>query len=684
MSLTAFEIDDLYRLGWVEEPAISPDGAWVAYVRVSVDRLANRYRRAIWLASTNGVQQRKLTAGAKADTSPRWSPDGTQIAFVSNRDEKPQVYLIDVAGGEARVLTSHAQGAFAPAWSRDGRRIAFLASTTPAERAREDEPAPSAPADELEGRQQRERTAHDDEQRFDPRVITRMPYRSGTTYDDGRQTHLYLIDVPIDHLAESTPARRITDGELGFGPPAWAYDGTALYAALGRDIDADTLFGFNDIVRIDIPATGIATPVRLTAPGYTYGEPQVSPNGAWVAARCNDEQHPLARATTIILIATTGGEVHNLTASADLDLDQFCWSPTSDALYFTAGSWGEQPVYRVPVTAEQSGVQTAFAAEKRYIGELTVGPQGRIAFIAGSPANPCDLFVRNPDGSERRLTNLGDWIAAERDIAPFEELRYRSTDGQIVQGWVLYPPDFAPEHPAPLAVHIHGGPHLMWAPGYRGMWHEYQVNAARGYITFFCNPRGSDGYGETWRDGVHGDWACAGNDILAGIDLLIARGHVDTAKIAITGGSYGGYMTAWLLSHDSRFACGVAARGVYDLNSFYGTSDAHELIEFEFDGKPWEQRELLWHQSPLSHAHQITAPLLLLHAELDWRVPIAQAEQLFNNLRRRKIPTELVRYPREGHELTRSGEPKHRADHMRRTLEWFDRYCGSLKPKADK
>jgi dipeptidyl aminopeptidase/acylaminoacyl peptidase len=202
-----------------------------------------------------------------------------------------------------------------------------------------------------------------------------------------------------------------------------------------------------------------------------------------------------------------------------------------------------------------------------------------------------------------------------------------------------------------------------------------QVNAARGYITFFCNPRGSDGYGAAWRDGVRGAWSAAADDILAGMELLIARGHVDTTRIAVAGGSYGGYMTAWLIAHQQRFACAVAARGVYDLISFHGTSDAHELIEFEFDGFPWQQHDLQWQQSPLAHAHQIVTPLLLLHAELDWRVPISQAEQLFSNLRRRRIPVELVRYPREGHELTRAGEPEHRADHMRRTLEWFDRYC---------
>jgi Dipeptidyl aminopeptidases/acylaminoacyl-peptidases len=207
------------------------------------------------------------------------------------------------------------------------------------------------------------------------------------------------------------------------------------------------------------------------------------------------------------------------------------------------------------------------------------------------------------------------------------------------------------------------------------MWHEWQVAAARGYVVFFCNPRGSEGYGELWRDAIRGNWGEAdAPDILAGIDALVARGYIDPNRIGVTGGSYGGYMTAWLIGHDDRFACAVAARGVYNLLTQHSTSDAHELIEIEFGGFPWELYEELWDHSPLAHAHKIKTPLLLLHSELDYRVPISEAEQLFAILRRQKKVVELVRYPREGHELTRSGEPRHRADHMRRTLEWFDRY----------
>jgi dipeptidyl aminopeptidase/acylaminoacyl peptidase len=312
----------------------------------------------------------------------------------------------------------------------------------------------------------------------------------------------------------------------------------------------------------------------------------------------------------------------------------------------------------------------------RIISEFDISPDGDVVFIAGGPDNPCDLFLRRPDGQELQLTHINDTLLASRTIAATEELVYRAPDGREVQAWLLYPPGFDPTNSYPLAVHIHGGPHVMWGPGTRSMWHEWQANAARGYVVLFCNPRGSEGYGEQWRDAIHANWGVAdAPDILAGIDATIARGGIDTARIAVTGGSYGGYMTTWLIAHSDRFACAVSARGVYNLLSEHSTSDAHELIEFEFDGYPWERYERLWQHSPLAHAHKITTPLRILHSEQDYRVPISEAEQLFAILRRRKHVVELVRYPREGHELTRSGEPRHRADHMERTLEWFDRYC---------
>ncbi|MCS6886876.1 S9 family peptidase [Chloroflexus sp.] len=673
-TLSRFKIDDLYELGWLEDPRLSPDGQLVAVVWVTVDRVNNGYHRQIALVSTVGGPLRRFTRG-KQDRQPRWSPDGKWLAFVSNRDdERGQIYIIPVNGGEAQQLTNMPNGASDPAWSPDGRWIAFLSPVNAEEQAREDAgETPPPPADAWEARRAREQRQHEEELRHDPRVVTKLPYRSGTSYFDDRRRHIYMIEVNPEAETSAIP-RRLTSGDLHYSAPVWMPAGDALLSTATRDPEADSLFAYYDVVRIPIDGSLLQA---LTRPGFSYFDPQPSPDGSQIAFLRLNEERLLGEGRRVAIIPAEGGEPHDLTAHTDLNVEQFHWQPDGQGVLFSAGWRGEAHVYQIglPGTPTYRNGATLVGGP-RIVSEFDVGRDGSIAFVAGSAENPCDLFFRSADGHERRLTAINDRLLSQRLIAPIEEIVYLAPDGNEVQGWVLHPPDFDPANRYPLAVYIHGGPHVMWGPGFRTMWHEWQVAAARGYVVFFCNPRGSEGYGELWRDAIRGKWGEAdAPDILAGIDALVARGYIDPQRIAVTGGSYGGYMTAWLIGHDDRFACAVAARGVYNLLTQHSTSDAHELIEIEFGGFPWELYEELWDHSPLAHAHKITTPLLLLHSELDYRVPISEAEQLFAILRRQKKVVELVRYPREGHELTRSGEPRHRADHMRRTLEWFDRYC---------
>jgi len=672
-TLQPFKIDDLYELGWLEDPRLSPDGRYVAVVWVTVDRVGNSYHRHIALVPTDGSKPLRRFTRGKQDQQPRWSPDGQWLAFVSNRDdERGQIYLISVNGGEARQLTNHPNGASDPAWSPDGRYIAFLAPVNADEQAREDAgDSPPPPADAWEARRAREQRQHDEELRTDPRVITKLPYRSGTSYFDDRRRHIYVVEVNDD----DTPAtpRRLTSGDLHYSAPVWMPDGLALLSTATRDPEADSLFAYYDVVRIPLDGS---RPQPLTSAGFSYFDPRPSPDGRQIAFLRLNEARLLGEGRRVAIIPATGGEPHDLTAHTDLNVEQFHWQPDGQGVLFSAAWRGHAHVYQIglPGTPTYRNGMTLVGG-MRIVSEFDVGRDGSIAFIAGSADNPCDLFWRSADGQEHRLTRINEHLLSQRIIVPIEEMLYLAPDGSEVQGWTLHPPDFDPARRYPLAVYIHGGPHIMWGPGFRSMWHEWQVAAARGYVVFFCNPRGSEGYGELWRDAIRGNWGEAdAPDILAGIDALVARGYIDPNRIGVTGGSYGGYMTAWLIGHDDRFACAVAARGVYNLLTQHSTSDAHELIEIEFGGFPWELYEELWDHSPLAHAHKIKTPLLLLHSELDYRVPISEAEQLFAILRRQKKVVELVRYPREGHELTRSGEPRHRADHMRRTLEWFDRY----------
>ncbi len=671
-------IADLYDIEWLEDPRISPDGAWIAYVRVTPDRTRNTDRRAIWLATPEG-ECKQFTAGTHQDHTPRWSPDGKTLAFVSTRsDDKPQIYLIPVDGGEARPLTSMPSGATEPAWSPNGSQIAFLSRVHEAERAKEDageEEEP--PADPWEAKRRKEQRKHEEEERVDPRVITRLPYRSGTSFLDGRHSHIYVISVQTEE-DEGKP-RRLTDGDIDFGPPAWTTDGQAILSHTARDPEADSLFLHQDLVRIDVASGAME---RLSHDDrFTDFAPRPSLDGRWIAYTRMPEERPLGWGPRLAVMpaAGTSADARDLSLVLDRPIEDFRWSPDSQVIYFNVEDQGNTHLYRVALNSSEP---ERILDGTRSIDMFDVpawsasGDHPPIAFVASTPTAPSDLYLRTPAGAEQPLTQINADYLAEKATQTPEEVRFTAPDGQAIQGWIVKPPNFDPSHKYPMIVDIHGGPHVMWGPNFRTLWHEWQVFAARGYVVFFCNPRGSEGYGHAFQDAIHDNWGYAeGPDILAGIDHVVSQGYVDPDRMCVTGGSYGGYMTTWLVGHDDRFAAAATQRGVYNLTSFYGTSDAFELIEVEFDGDPWSITDKLHHHSPLAYAPNIHTPLLILHSEQDYRVPISDAEQLFAVLRRLGREVQFVRYPREGHELSRSGEPKHRVDRLQRIVGWFDRYC---------
>jgi len=277
---------------------------------------------------------------------------------------------------------------------------------------------------------------------------------------------------------------------------------------------------------------------------------------------------------------------------------------------------------------------------------------------------------------ERRLSGLNADFLERKRVQPVEELWHESDDGTEVQGWLIKPPGFRKDRKYPLAVEIHGGPHVMWSAAEATMWHEWQLLASAGYVVFFCNPRGSDGYGFAFKDAIHDDWGGPDMaDILSGVDHVVKRGFVDERRLCVTGGSFGGFMTAWIVGQDRRFAAAVAQRGVYEMLSFYGTTDVSRLIEWEFDARPWEDPLKLWAAAPIAHAEKIQTPLLILHSENDFRVPIAGAEELFVALRKLGKTVKFVRFPEEGHELSRSGQPKRVVKRLEHILAWFEEHA---------
>lgn len=668
----SISVDDLYRITTIEDPRLSPDGQWIAYVQVTVDKMDNSYRRNIWLVSTDGGDPVQMTRSGK-DSQPRWSPDGTQLAFVSSRDKKPQIYLLRVAvpGGEARPLTTMPNGAGSPAWSPNGTQIAFLANVNSEERAKEDrDEEDPQPASKLEARQQDERREHEESQRWEPRPIWRIPYRAGTSYLDDRYAQIYVMSV-LESDEKAKP-RRLTDIDAHHDQPHWSPDGNHILTARSTTPDADQPTRQNTVFRIQVES---AEAEQLTGDSHSDFTPLPSPDGAWIAyLRLPRGEHYNERDTRLALIPTTGGEPRDLNAELDRAAGTFRWLADSSALIFSAETEGSTHICRAPVA--DSPVETLLTGV-REIASFDISADGGIAFTAATPDNPSELYWL-PTGAAAaiQMTNVNQAFLDSVTVQPTHEIRFTADSGDSLQGWYLLPVGYEEGQQYPLALNIHGGPHIMWSASTQSMWHENQCLAAAGYVVFFCNPRGSAGYGEAFQIALHAQWGdVAYNDIMAGVDTMIAKGFVDADRLAVTGGSYGGYMTAWIISHTGRFKAAVSQRGVYNLLSFFGTTDIPMFLNDEWGTLPWDDPVFLWEHSPIAHAHKIKTPLLIEHGENDFRVPVSEAEQLFAYIRRNGGTVKMIRFPRAGHEMSRSGEPQQRASRLNHIIEWFNTYC---------
>ena len=663
--LSPFLAEDFYELNYALDPRIAPDGKAIAYVvqKVSLDRKG--YQSALWLCDAAGKSHKRFTAGEKRDHSPRWSPDGTRIAFVSNRSGRNQLWLIGLDGGEAEQLTYLPNGATQPEWSPDGKRLLFVSTVNEAERAAQDKEGisnqPLAPDEQEKLERERKRQ---EEEKADPRVLERTIYRAGTEYFDDRRAHLYVLDVGDRSVL------RVSRGEVDHVNPHWSPDGKTIYCGAKRTGDTDDSLIF-DLLRFS--AKGGA-PKRLKQVRTWSLEPLPSPDRKHIAYLDLPEHHASAQNAQLMVIPASGGKSKRVAASLDADFYQVEWGANGQTLYFTSPQRGSVGLYSVSPGDER--VQQHLGGN-RMVREFSLAGQGdQIAFVASTPEYPSDLFTSDLKGKgEKRLTHLNAEFVKRKHIQPVEEFWYESNDGTQVQGWLLKPPGFRRDRSYPLALQIHGGPHVMWSASETTMWHEWQMLASAGYVVFFCNPRGSDGYGLRFKDAIHGDWgAYPMQDILSGVDEVLKQGFVDAKRLCVTGGSYGGYMTAWLISHDERFAAAVSQRGVYDLLSFYGTTDVPRLIEWEFDARPWEDPMRLWDASPIAHAKRIRTPLLILHSERDFRAPIPTAEGLYVALRKLGRKVRFVRFPDEGHELSRSGQPKRIVKRLQVILGWFDEH----------
>jgi dipeptidyl aminopeptidase/acylaminoacyl peptidase len=667
-------IEDLFRLTTLEDPRISPDGRWIVYVQATMDRVENTYKRNLWLAPIEGGDPFQISHSGK-DSQPRWSPDGRWLAFTSGRGEKPQIFSLPIDGiGEARQITNHPNGATNAAWSPDGKTIAFVGQISIEEEADEDRgKVDPAPASKFEAAQRKDQRAENERLRFEPRRVRSIPYRAGTSYVDDRFSHLYVIDAQ-DREAK---ARRITAGEYHHSEAAWTPDSASILTARADHPSADEPWRVEQVYRIRVKDGRIQ---QITKDEYAYSIPKPSPDGAWIACVRGPREMGSRSILRLAVIPAGGGKAIDLNVELDRSVhvdgrpwSAFHWTADSRSLIFMADDHGNTEVYQ----ADLQGRVDKIIAARMQAEDIDAHPLGGIAFAASTPANPSELYYQAP-GVEKtvQMTQANTDFLKEVIVQPTKEIHFRAEGGPEIQGWYLLPVDYQQGKKYPLAFTIHGGPHVMWGPSARSMWLEWQFYAARGYVAFYSNPRGGDGYGEAFMGSIYGQWGSPDYiDLMAGVDAMLDKGFIDKKKMAVTGGSYGGYMTAWIIGHTDRFACAFSARGVYNLISFTGTTDIPTFTKEEMGVDIWEDHELLWQCSPLAYAQHIKTPLMIKHGENDFRVPIEQAEQLYRAVRHSGGTVEFIRYARDGHELSRSGEPLHQESRLNEMIDWFDRYC---------
>jgi dipeptidyl aminopeptidase/acylaminoacyl peptidase len=649
--------EDLALLQLASDAQIAPDASAVAYVVTTMDREADRYRSAIWLARTDGSPPRRFTSGTHRDTMPRWSPSGEELAFLSDRTGSDQLWVIPRNGGEARQVTNFVEPVTGFAWSPDGQRIAVVTRAQQAEGTVDPE--------------------------TDVVRLTRLRYRfdgqRGFLHE--RRSHIWVVDPRTGTL------ERATDGDWDDDWPAWSPDGSQLVFTSNRTEErewnaASELW----LLRFDAAGRTVDLSCVTGGPSAAFGRPSWSPEGRLIAAVGHFESWAgSARHKRLWVMTPDGNERWNLSADFDATLEDslltdafgpskpgLLWSPDGRWIFTQVSEQGAVRLYRFPVSG---GAPECIIGGARRVLDFSLSADGRwIAAVIADPVDPGSVWLMAADGSSSRC--LADPNAAwkeEVEILGPEEMWVSSpVDGRPIHAWVLRPANAGGER-VPLVLSIHGGPHGMYGWAYC---HEFQVLAAEGYGVVYANPRGSQGYGETFLACTRGAWGEADMpDLMAVVDAVLAQGWADPERLGVCGGSYGGFMTNWIIGHTDRFRAAVSMRCVSELVSMYGTSDIGVYFsEWEIGATPWDDPERYRRLSPLTYAPNIRTPLLLLHAEEDWRCPIAQAEQLFTWLRRLGRTVELVRFPGEGHNLTRSGRPRHRLEHLEHELRWFRTY----------
>ncbi len=669
--------EDYYGMTFVGDAALSPAGDRLAFTVTRVIEAENRRHRTIWMAELrDGVlvgEPFEFTDPTRDAAGPQWSPDGRLLSFQSRRDDEPGPWFIRMEGARGEAFRIEGlEGS--PIWSPDGNWIAFLKRVDAEDAERGPRVGWIAP-DAITTTLNRER--------FDGRVITHPRYKSDGTnpllpHPDSRgQMQIFVLP------AAGGEARQVTDAPFDVGSVSWSADGERFYFG-GDEASEEVFTRSGDLFSVAVEGGEIR---RLTGgPGTgIWRSPIPSPDGRSLAFFYSSATPNEPTALQVVALGADGGfagDPRTLLDGRDLSAGAPRWSRDGSTLRFTSSQRGESHLYELEVA---NGEVRQITSGARQIGSLDETPDGRIlAYTSTDAASPAELFVARGDGSnEMRVTGFNDTWVEEVALMPAEEITWRVADGTEIQGWVIPPVGHVPGREYPLILKAHGGPHGSYGHTF---FQTFHLLSAAGFYVFYPNPRGSTGYGHDFQYAQLGGWGLVDEeDFLTGLDAVLARyPDIDPARVGVSGGSYGGYVTNWLTARSDRFAAAVTSRSIASLENLWGISDALGTLEYEFGGVPWEIPEVYREASPIAHVGNVTAPTLIIHSEFDHRTPMADGELWYRALLRQGVPVEFVRYPRSSHGLSRTGEPWLLVDRLERIRSWFVHWLGEEEVAADR
>ncbi|HXZ20469.1 MAG TPA: S9 family peptidase [Candidatus Acidoferrales bacterium] len=654
-------VDDFLSIKDVGSPQISPDGRWVAYPVRTLNLKEDKSTQQIWMSPASGGEAIPLTAKGENSSSPRWSPDGKYLAFLSSRGEgaKTQVWELYMGGGEAQQLTETVQGVDAFEWSPAGGRMLLVLR----------DPSP----EDLEAAQRAKDGRKPEKHAQHPWVIDRQQFKFDTVgYLDRRRTHLYVFDVATKATTQ------VTSGDFDDSEAAWSPDGRFLAFTSNRTPDADANYNTDIwVVAADNPDKGKSL-VQVTTNDGSDHSPAWSPDGKWIACVSQTDAKAQDYATHHLVIASAqGGEARVLTQKLDRNVRRPRFAPDGQSIYAQVEEDGVEPLARISVA---TGEVTRLTPGRLVVRDFSMNREGAVALTIGEPQVPDEVFILGR-GQTTRISHVNDAFLSSVRLGKVEYAKAKGKDGTEVAGNITYPPAYNPELRYPTILRPHGGPVSQTNASFD---FTAQLFAATGYVVIQPNYRGSSGYGQAFSQAIFADWGDKEYiDVMTFVDYTIARGIADPDRLGVGGWSYGGIMTNYCIVNTNRFKAAItgASEVLYITN--YGHDHYQRQYNLEF-GPPWKNREIYERLSPFNKVENIHTPTLIMGGEIDWNVPIINSEQLYEALKTMGRPVELVVYPGEYHGFTK---PTHLKDRFERYLAWYAKYLkgeGTGRPAESK